>query len=141
MSDLVVCIHGEIRLEGGSNVYGRVEVCNDGVWGTVCSTSWDDTSAGVVCAQLGLDSTGASALTSGFTQGVDDIWLNSVTCTGNETKLLDCPADPLGTNNCGGAGHSADAGVRCLGIYDKDCRTKSFHFHYTGLQASRLWHP
>ena len=125
----VVCVHGEVRLEGGSNVYGRVEVCNDGVWGTVCNTSWNGTSAGVVCAQLGLDSTGATALTSNFTQGIGDIWLDNILCTGVETKLLDCSTGPLETNDCGGAGHSADAGVRCLGMI-KLCTCTEFSFCY-----------
>ena len=55
-----ICIQGAIRLQGGNATQGRVEICNNNVWGTVCSNfnSWDNTDARVVCVQLGQPSTG-----------------------------------------------------------------------------------
>ena len=57
-----------------------------------------------------LISIGAVALTTGFTNGVGQIWLDNVQCRGTETRLIDCPANALGVNNCN---HAEDAGVRC----------------------------
>ena len=57
-------------------------------------------------------SIGSVAITTGFTNGAGQIWLDDVRCRGTETRLIDCPARALGTHNCG---HSEDAGVRCSG--------------------------
>ena len=53
------CSQGAVRLQGGSDAtQGRVEICNNNVWGTVCDNSWDSTDARVVCVQLGMPSLG-----------------------------------------------------------------------------------
>ena len=50
----IACSNGEIRLEGGSSLYeGRVEICRNQQWGTVCDNSWTNVDATVVCRHLG----------------------------------------------------------------------------------------
>ena len=48
----VDCKHSSVRLVGPSPLEGRVEVCNHGVWGTVCDHAFDVLDANVVCRQL-----------------------------------------------------------------------------------------
>ncbi len=55
---------------------------------------------------------GAVALTTGFTNGAGQIWLDNVQCRGTETRLIDCPRNALGSHNCV---HAEDAGVNCPG--------------------------
>ena len=48
------CIDGDIRLAGGSSdLEGRVEICVNNAWGTVCSNAFSENDAVVVCSQLG----------------------------------------------------------------------------------------
>ena len=47
------CNDGDIRLRDGDGNSGRVEVCLDGHWGTVCDDGWDSNDATTVCRQLG----------------------------------------------------------------------------------------
>ena len=104
------------------------------MWGAVCDDTWDSSDADVTCRQLGFspggkyvqeilfrlllmhsmktDSpTGATAfIFAFFGQGTGPIWLDNVTCTGNETRLYDCRNSGISIHNCS---HHEDAGVRC----------------------------
>ena len=48
-------------LTGGQLRVGRVEVCIDGRFGTVCDDSWDYEDASVICSQIGFSSYGELA--------------------------------------------------------------------------------
>ena len=47
------CIDGDIRLGDGAVLRGRVEVCINGTWGTICDHHWTQHEASVVCFHLG----------------------------------------------------------------------------------------
>ena len=43
-----------MRLVDGSTEYdGRVEICINQVWGSICSYNWDYREVSIVCKQLG----------------------------------------------------------------------------------------
>ena len=103
-----------LRLVGGSSYNeGRVEVNYNGEWGTVCDDEWSSADAGVVCRQLGFGSSGIAYYSAYFGQGSGPIWLDGVTCIGNESGIVEC--GHLGINVTRSCYHYEDAGVRCYG--------------------------
>ena len=116
------CSDGDVRLVDGSMEYeGRVEVCINRVWGTVCSTSyrynyWDLNDAKVVCRQLGHQELGITVYTSSstFGAGTDPIFLSNLQCVGSETNLLECRnSNFIQLVNNRYCTHSRDVGLRC----------------------------
>lgn len=54
-----LCTNGDARITGhSSNLIGRVEVCVNRTWGTVCEQGWSDPAAAVLCRQMGHSSNG-----------------------------------------------------------------------------------
>lgn len=54
----VPCTNDTLRLVNGYKKYtGRLEICINGVWSTVCNDSWTNTNTQVACRQLGYPST------------------------------------------------------------------------------------
>ena len=87
-----------------------MEVYYSGRWGTVCHNEWNDHLASLICAQLGLSSSGSSA---DFAPGKGSISLGDIICLKNETKLAHCGHHGVGVILF--CDHSKDVGVKCHG--------------------------
>ncbi len=100
-------------MEGGSSLLeGRVEICLNNAWGTVCDDGWDSNGARVICRQLGFSPTAAVSLSSfavRFGTATGPIAFNYLRCAGTEQRLIDCPL--INHRACS---HSEDVGARCL---------------------------
>ena len=134
---LTGCSHGSIRLRGGTaSMNGRVEVCLNGDWGTVCDDGWTTVDSNIACRQLGFSNSGethwllnfillwteelflpqhwltdSTAYTNAhFGQGSTIIIaINDVACTGSEATIFSCTH--ANSHNCA---HSEDAGAQCV---------------------------
>ena len=105
------CTEGDIHLVNGGAYYrGRVEVCYNNTWRTVCHRNWNANAGIVACRQLGLRFVASDAY---FGPGTGQVRLNSFYCSGSETRLIDCYN--VRFNGMGNCYHSNDAGLICEG--------------------------
>ncbi|XDB50828.1 hypothetical protein ABFV05_004444 [Capra hircus] len=104
----------QIRLvDGGGRCSGRVEILDQGSWGTICDDGWDLDDARVVCRQLGCGEALSATVSSSFGTGSGPIWLDEVSCRGEESQVWRCPTLGWLQHNCD---HQEDAGVVCSGF-------------------------
>ena len=60
---LEACIDGTVRLRGSSVEYGgRVEICVETIWTSICNQRWNFNDAKVVCRELGYSSYGITKI-------------------------------------------------------------------------------
>uniref|UniRef100_A0A1X7VNN3 SRCR domain-containing protein n=1 Tax=Amphimedon queenslandica TaxID=400682 RepID=A0A1X7VNN3_AMPQE len=121
------CEEGAVRITDGLiENEGRLEVCVDGVWGSVCDDGWDKTDAHVACQQLGFSELEPEAY-YGSTFGVSTgpIMYSNVKCGGWETSLDECAKTNYVNFTCTG---DRIAGAFCLdGCRNGDIRLSGYN--------------
>lgn len=99
----------KLRLVQGPNyASGRLEVYHQGVWGTVCNDNFGTAEATIACKELGF--LGRYWGNAQYGNGNGPIWLDDISCLGNESSLANCRHSPWGIHNCT---HSQDVSVSC----------------------------
>ncbi|KAM7243879.1 hypothetical protein CapIbe_004487 [Capra ibex] len=109
----------ELRLAAGKKCSGRVEVKVQEEWGTVCNNGWDLAAVSVVCKQLGCPTVITAKGWTNSSAGTGRIWMDHVSCRGNESALWDCKHEGWGKHNCT---HQQDVGVTCSDGSDLEMR-------------------
>lgn len=105
------CTGSLVRIKGLTENKGRAEVFHNGQWGTICSNYWDDKSAKVFCQMLGYKK---GVVFDPYDMKIPEnsgpVWLSDVTCTGNESHILQCGHTDWEDHHCI---HEYDTGVDC----------------------------
>lgn len=106
---------------------GRLEVLYNGQWGSVCNDSWDIVNSMVACIELGFHT--ASNYSSGVLTDWPDIpiWMDDVTCFGNEPSLAKCGHAGYGNSDCS---HSQDVTLFCSGNHIEIPSLQEEHFSF-----------
>lgn len=114
----VSCAKNEIRLVNGHGSYtGRLEILQNGTWGTVCDDNFSDEEARVICRTFGLKY-GKALPRAYFGSGTGTIYVDNLDCTPSYTRPIHalmlgdtlCSFNGWGINDCS---HSEDVGVWC----------------------------
>merc|ERR1712137_471868 len=95
---------------------GRLEILNNGLFGTVCDSSWEgfsQTNVNVACSELGM--TGGTLGLPGQSPGEYTIWLDQVFCWGTEASIAECSNSGWGVHNCF---HGQDVYIECQSCED-----------------------
>ena len=98
-----------VRLNGPNVYSGTIEIYYGDTFGSVCDDSWGGEDATVVCRQLGYD-LGTPVTNAQYGMGTGPIWLDEVSCNGNEVTIVDCIHNGWNSHDCS---HGEDAGVIC----------------------------
>lgn len=86
--------------DGPGSYAGRVEVNNNGTWGSLCDTDLTIDVGHVICRQLGYPRAIATPCCNAFGPGNSSFWLYDVKCKGNESSLAECDFKTGARNIC-----------------------------------------
>ncbi|KAI6658615.1 Scavenger receptor cysteine-rich protein type 12 isoform X1 [Oopsacas minuta] len=125
-------VNSQQIVNDGHNVSeGRLEVYHGGVWGTICDDGWTFQDADVACKQMGFTGAFEHTTRAQFGQGEGIIWMDQVSCLGDEPDLSQCSFAGWGNEDCS---HYEDAGVVC--IYPNITLPAALHIQLAGGTAS-----
>ena len=95
---------------------GNVEIYHNGSWGSICNQRVDQGDGLVICRQLGYPNVINITHTAWFgANGYIMTWLTNISCTGNESKVTDCPRQ-YGWESPSACQESNQISVWCQGI-------------------------
>uniref|UniRef100_W5LW41 SRCR domain-containing protein n=1 Tax=Lepisosteus oculatus TaxID=7918 RepID=W5LW41_LEPOC len=86
-----------LRLSEGCS--GQAEVYYNFTWGSICANSMTDTTASVICKQLGCGDKGVFKETVSRLRAAPR-WLDNIHCRKQDSALWQCPSSPWGQNDC-----------------------------------------
>lgn len=104
-----------IRLMGDNDNEGCVQYFYDNTWGSFCHLNLTGLTpvANVMCRTLGFPSADSVSHCS-VSSGDSPVWLSDVTCTGDESSIMECSLGKHGIHSC--EGHTHDIAVTCKGL-------------------------
>ncbi|XP_019862092.1 PREDICTED: uncharacterized protein LOC109590634, partial [Amphimedon queenslandica] len=132
------CIFGDLQLVNGNRTnIGRLEICINNEWGTVCDDGWTHTNAEVICRQLGYSTIGAQYFNEKYFGAVNrSIFLDEVVCLGSEDNILQCNHSTIGSShNCS---RSNGVSVQCFKIDNALCNTESDNQLWSAMSSNGI---
>ncbi|XP_036416748.1 scavenger receptor cysteine-rich type 1 protein M130-like [Colossoma macropomum] len=148
-SDSSLAFHeGRVRLSGGMECEGEVEVYFRQDWRRVLLDSWSESEASVVCRQLGCGS--VFNFSSSSPSSHRHMCVTSFSCSGSEAHLGNCGSAKVMESSCSsgeqlsitcsGKFNSAHSSIRLVGS-GGDCagRLEVFHSGSWGTVSDDLW--
>ncbi|XP_029984066.1 deleted in malignant brain tumors 1 protein-like [Sphaeramia orbicularis] len=101
MNDASVVCSGTLKLSGGPNrCVGRVELFENGRWGTTCGDSLNMNNAAVVCRHLNCGMIHKITTTPLFGTGTGQVWTEDYVCNGQELTMSQCAVRPSRARTC-----------------------------------------
>ncbi|XP_036416747.1 scavenger receptor cysteine-rich type 1 protein M130-like [Colossoma macropomum] len=139
---------GRVRLSGGMECEGEVEVYFRQDWRRVLLDSWSESEASVVCRQLGCGSVFSFSSSSTSSPEHRHMCVTGFNCTGSEAHLgncsssqaVNCSSREQLSVTCSGKFNSAHSSIRLVGS-GGDCagRLEVFHNGSWGTVSDDLW--
>ncbi|XP_017540647.1 antigen WC1.1-like isoform X2 [Pygocentrus nattereri] len=139
---------GRVRLSGGMECEGKVEVYFGQDWRRVLLDSWSESEASVVCRQLDCGSVFSFSSSSTSSPEHNNICVMGFSCSGSEAHLgncssaqaVNCSSREQLSITCSGKFNSAHSSIRLVGS-GGDCagRLEVFHSGSWGTVSDDLW--